>query len=56
MTAHGTTYWVGEALGETDYQDLKKTLKATDYMTKLMVSNAVHLATLLNSSNYPGLK
>ena len=56
VPAHGTTYWVGEALGETDYKDLKKTPEATDYMTKLRVANAVHLAMLLKNANYPGLK
>ena len=56
VPAHGMTYWVGEALGETEYKDHRKTPKATDYMTKLMVSNAVHLATRLKNANYPGLK
>jgi multimeric flavodoxin WrbA len=56
VPAHGTTYWVGEALGSVDYKDHKQTPKATDYMTRLMVANAVHLAELLKTSNYPGLK
>ena len=56
VPAHGMTYWVGEALGETVYKDHKKTPEATDYMTKLMVANAVHLAARLQNANYPGLK
>jgi multimeric flavodoxin WrbA len=56
VPAHGMTYWVGEALGDTVYKDHKKTPEATDYMTKLMVANAVHLAALLKNANYPGLK
>jgi multimeric flavodoxin WrbA len=56
VPAHGQTYWVGEALGAVDYKNHKKTPKATDYMTRLMVANAVHLAERLKGSNYPGLK
>jgi multimeric flavodoxin WrbA len=56
IPANGMTYWVGEAMGSVNYIDLKKTPKTTDYATRLMVDNAVHLAGLLKKQNYPGLK
>lgn len=51
---NGMTYWVGEAMGDTDYKDLKKPFKATVNATQMMVRNAVHLAKLLSARNYPG--
>jgi len=55
LPANGMTYWVGEAMGSTDYKDLPKTPNKVDYATKLMVENAVHLATLLKAQTYPGM-
>jgi multimeric flavodoxin WrbA len=52
----GVTYWVGEAMGGTDYIDLKKTPKAVAEWTPVLASNAAHLAKLLKTSNYPGRK
>ena len=52
----GVTYWVGEAMGSTDYIDLKETPKAVAEWTPLLASNAAHLAKLLKTSNYPGRK
>ena len=54
IPANGMTYWVGEAMGDTDYKDLKKPFKATANATQMMVRNAVHLAKLLSAANYPG--
>jgi len=50
------TYWVGEAMGGTNYIDLKKPPKEVAEWTPLLASNAAHLATLLKRSTYPGLK
>ncbi|MFJ4628293.1 flavodoxin family protein [Streptomyces sp. NPDC088847] len=47
------TYWVGEAQQGTDYQDLDKTPEAVAATTKTLAANAVHLATLLQSTPYP---
>jgi multimeric flavodoxin WrbA len=55
IPSNGMTYWVGEAMGSTNYIDLKKKPETTDFATRLMVANAVHLATLLKDKNYPGL-
>lgn len=51
----GPTYWVGEALGSTDYKDLKEAPKAVASWTKMLASNTAHLARLLKASQYPGV-
>jgi multimeric flavodoxin WrbA len=51
----GPTYWVGEALGSTDYKDLKEPPKAVASWTKMLASNTAHLAGLLKGAPYPGL-
>jgi multimeric flavodoxin WrbA len=52
----GVTYWVGEAMGEKVYLDLKTTPKAVAEWTPVLASNAAHLAKLLKHANYPGRK
>lgn len=52
----GVTYWVGEAMGDKNYVDLKKTPKAVAEWTPVLASNAAHLAKLLKASRYPGRK
>ncbi|MFE4378787.1 flavodoxin family protein [Streptomyces cyaneofuscatus] len=47
------TYWVGEAMHGTDYQDLDETPDAVASTTKALAANATHLARLLTSSPYP---
>ncbi|MGI8561536.1 MAG: flavodoxin family protein [Luteimonas sp.] len=46
-------YWVGEAMGSVDYKDLDRTPKKLGDTIKTIASNAVHLATLLQSKPYP---
>ena len=53
IPAGGPTYWVGEAMGSTDYQDLDEKPKKTTETTKTLAANAVHLARLLKVQNYP---
>ena len=48
------TYWVGEAMGDINCVDLKKTPKVVSDATDMMVRNAVHLANLLERETYPG--
>ena len=48
------TYWVGEALGETDYKQLKRTPKPVAQMTKTLAANVAHLSRLLIRDPYPG--
>ena len=56
IPAGGVTYWVGEAMGSTDYKDLKKTPAALADWTPMLASNAAHLAKLLKQHAYPGKK
>ncbi len=53
IPANGVTYWVGEAMQGTDYQDLEKTPEKTAGTTKTLAANAVHLARMLKEQNYP---
>jgi multimeric flavodoxin WrbA len=53
LPAQGGTYWNGEAMQKTDYQDLPKTPEKTAASTKTAAANAVHLAGMLAASNYP---
>jgi multimeric flavodoxin WrbA len=53
IAANACTYWVGEAMQGTDYNDLDETPEATASSTQTMVAYAVHLARLLQSSAYP---
>lgn len=50
------TYWVGEALGKTNYIDLPKPPDEVAEWTPLLAANAAHIAALLKQSNYPGRK
>ncbi|SHH01103.1 Multimeric flavodoxin WrbA [Kaistia soli DSM 19436] len=56
IPAGGPTYWVGEAMGDVDFKDLKKTPEMVDAANKMVARNTVHLARLLKASPYPGYK
>jgi hypothetical protein len=45
---------VGEAMGSTDFKDLKETPDMVTKTAKMVASNAAHLTGLLQSSPYPG--
>jgi hypothetical protein len=47
-------YWVGEAMGDVDFQDLKQTPEMVAKTAKMVAGNAAHLAGLLKSSPFPG--
>ena len=53
IPANGVTYWVGEAMQSTDYQDLDPEPEKTAGTTKTLAANAAHLARLLRGSAYP---
>ncbi|MBM0127753.1 flavodoxin family protein [Pimelobacter simplex] len=53
IPASGVTYWVGEAMQSTDYQDLDPEPEKTAGTTKTLAANAAHLAGLLRGSAYP---
>ncbi|GHB52574.1 flavodoxin [Streptomyces cirratus] len=47
------TYWVGEAMQGTDYQDLDKTPEETAGTTATLAANTAHLARRLKAAAYP---
>jgi multimeric flavodoxin WrbA len=53
IPANGVTYWVGEAMQPTDYQDVEPRPEKTAQTTSTLAANAAHLAGLLRSSGYP---
>jgi len=53
IAANGCTYWVGQAMGSTDYKDAEPSEKTAN-ATAMLSRNAVHLAKLLKQSGYPG--
>lgn len=48
-----SAYWVGEAMGSTDYKDLERTPKKVASTIATLASNAAHLAKLLKDAPYP---
>jgi multimeric flavodoxin WrbA len=53
IPAQGSTYWVGEAMHGTDFQDLPETPEVTATTTATSARNAVHLAASLKKMPYP---
>lgn len=55
LPAGAGTYWVGQAMASTDYKDLEAPYDKTVQTTRMLASNAAHLAALLKSAPYNGL-
>ncbi|HRW38733.1 MAG TPA: flavodoxin family protein [Aquihabitans sp.] len=53
VPANGQAYWVGEAMGSTDYRDLDETPDKVRQTLKTVATNAAHLASILDASPYP---
>ncbi|MGW6414819.1 flavodoxin family protein [Streptomyces sp. NPDC055055] len=53
LAPNAVTYWVGEAMQGTDYQDLDKTPEKTAAATKTLAANTAHLARRLKAFPYP---
>ncbi|MFL1898262.1 flavodoxin family protein [Streptomyces tauricus] len=53
LAPNAVTYWVGEAMQGTDYQDLDKTPETTSATTVTLAANTAHLARQLKASPYP---
>lgn len=49
-------YWVGEAMGSTDFKDLDRTPDTVTKTAKMVAGNAAHLARLLAADPFPGQK
>lgn len=54
IPANAVAYWVGEAMGSTNFVDLKAVPDAVTSMVDMLVRNTVHLAGLLKANQYPG--
>jgi multimeric flavodoxin WrbA len=54
IPAARSTYWVGEAMGSTNYNDLRKPYEKTEQTTRMLAANAAHVAGLLKQKTYPG--
>ena len=53
LAAGAVTYWVGEAMQGTDYQDLDTTPDTVASTTTTLAVNTAHLARALRSTPYP---
>jgi multimeric flavodoxin WrbA len=53
LPPNAVTYWVGEAMQGTDFQDLDKTPDATAATTATLAANSAHRARRLTSASYP---
>ncbi|HEX8579683.1 MAG TPA: NAD(P)H-dependent oxidoreductase [Allosphingosinicella sp.] len=55
IPAGAACYWVGEAMGKTDFKDLPEVPEKVQETAKMLASNAAHLAGLLKAQSYPGI-
>ncbi len=56
IPAGGACYWVGEAMHDIDFKDLKSIPKVIQETADMLASNAAHLAAMLKVNNYDGMK
>lgn len=56
FAANAATYWNGEAMHTTDYQDLDEIPEKVASTNKMVATNTVHLARLLKQAKYPPIK
>ncbi|WP_075216200.1 flavodoxin family protein [Mongoliimonas terrestris] len=54
IPAGGPSYWVGEAMGRTDFKDLEAVPETVSTTNRMLVKNTVHVARLLKENPYPG--
>jgi len=54
IPAVAACYWVGEAMGSTDFKDLDDIPDKVSQTASMTASNAAHLAGLLKDKAYPG--
>lgn len=54
IPAAAVSYWVGEAMGSTDFKDLPQIPEKVAQTAAMVASNAAHLGTLLQERPYPG--
>lgn len=56
VPANAVVYWVGEAMGSKDFDELDEVPDRTLATAKQTASNAAHLARLLAATPYPGVE
>jgi multimeric flavodoxin WrbA len=54
IPANAVAYWVGEAMGDKNFVDFKKTPDTVTTMISMLARNTIHLAGLLQHNQYPG--
>lgn len=54
IPAAAVSYWVGEAMGKTDFKELPNIPEKVEQTAAMLASNAAHLAGLLKREPYPG--
>lgn len=54
IPAAAVSYWVGEAMGKTDFKELPQIPEKVEETAAMVASNAAHLAGLLKREPYPG--
>ena len=54
VPAAAVSYWVGEAMGKTDFNQLPQIPEKVEQTAAMAASNAAHLAALLAEKPYPG--
>lgn len=54
LAPNAVAYWVGEAMGSVDFQDLKTVPDKVSSTAAMLARNTVHLARLLKDNAYPG--
>lgn len=54
IPAAAACYWVGEAMGSTDFKDLDQVPDKVSETAAMVAGNAAHLAGLLKDRPYPG--
>jgi multimeric flavodoxin WrbA len=54
IPAAAVSYWVGEAMGKTDFNQLPQVPEKVQQTAAMAASNAAHLAALLQERPYPG--
>ena len=55
IPAGAACYWVGEAMGSTDFKDLDAVPEKVNQTAAMVASNAAHLSELLSREAYPGI-
>lgn len=55
IPANAVVYWVGEAMGSTNFIDLEAVPDKVTSTVNMLARNTAHLARLLNESPYPGV-